>query len=337
MVCYGDFMLYKILENDSSKLELQKEKYTGTDNEKILENLLADNMEMLFTDNGLVTICQEHPFQAIQDITAIDENGTLYIFELKKDVVNDDAINQILRYTNNYIGKGYDFLNYKYKQYTKLEQDLKDKLKEVYELSETIPEDKYNSSMKLILIGQDADPNVIKKISYWRKRGVDIVFLPYRVFNIGGSCYFEISSLPFDNQFFLSKKGILFDTNKTYESYVLPDDKSSTDYMIENNRVSAWGDANRFVYSFNKNDIAFLYESGRGIVAYGVVCSDTLDDSNNEKYRKLKNFKDIRNKPISAYELKSIVKHNFYFANTTKRPYLSEDECKLIIEEINKR
>ncbi|WP_031491048.1 hypothetical protein [Succinivibrio dextrinosolvens] len=330
-------MLYKIIDTSSSELVLQKEKYTGTDSEKILENLLADNMEMLFTDNGLVTICQENCFQAIQDITAIDEKGTLYIFELKKEIVNDEAINQILRYANNYIGKSYDYLNSKYKKYSGSDQELKDKLKEVYELSDALDDSKYNSSMKLILIGQDADPNVIKKISYWRKKNVDIVFLPYRVFNIGNSSYFEISSLPFDNQFFISKKGILFDTNKTYQDVVLPDRQSSTDYMIKNERVSAWGDASRFVYSFNKNDIAFLYESGKGIVAFGEVNSDILKDNNNEKYRKLKNFRNIRNKPIAAWELKKIVQHNFYFANTTKRPYLSEEECNLLIDEINKR
>lgn len=52
--------------------------------EKDLENVLAQNITSLIDDEHLMVISQERPRQAEPDIIAIDKDGVLHIFELKR-------------------------------------------------------------------------------------------------------------------------------------------------------------------------------------------------------------------------------------------------------------
>lgn len=55
-------------------------------------------------------------------------------------------------------------------------------------------------------------------------------------------------------------KGIHFDTNKTYS-------KSATFYMLTSGKISAYGDASRFINYFCLGDYAFYCVKGEGIFA----------------------------------------------------------------------
>lgn len=324
-------MLYEINENQ----ELVKARFKRFDKEKDLENLLARNMQILFVENGLLKICQESQWEGTQDITAIDADGRVYIFELKRESVDENSINQILRYATRYIGVDYEYLNRRFQKSNN--GSLKDEFRKCFE--KDIPESMYNQSQKLVLVGLDADYAVTQKISYWNNTGVDITFIPYRLFEFDSKTFIEISSLPFDNQLHTSIKGIIFDTNSSYSEYVdTHEHTDSTRYMLDSEKVSAWGGASRFIHSFNKQDYAFLYKSGVGIIAYGIVSDQKPDDRfQNELFRKLDDFHSIEENPISASELKSLLGHNFFFANTTKRPYLAENECRILSDEVKKR
>ena len=67
--------------------------------EKDLENIISVNMfNVIFDDEKILPIHQERCFQPEQDITAIDIDGNIIIFELKRYGSNDDKIAQIFRY-----------------------------------------------------------------------------------------------------------------------------------------------------------------------------------------------------------------------------------------------
>lgn len=134
------------------------------------------------------------------------------------------------------------------------------------------------------------------------------------------------------------KKGIIFDTNKTYS-------EDATFDMLTSGKISAYGEASRFVNSFSMGDYAFYYIKGRGIVAVGEILSDLAITSeyegNKEAYKMVRMIvPDIIPSvecelcAISPARLKEIVGHGFYFASTVKKPYLSEAECHNLIDEL---
>ena len=131
------------------------------------------------------------------------------------------------------------------------------------------------------------------------------------------------------------KKGVIIDTNQTY----YPNDELD---MISKKMVWAKGNPKRYIYSLNKGDYVLYYSSGKGIIAVGKVLDESakeIEDNGLAKNVKIlfPNNKDIEIvKPLAANQLKMILKKNFFFATTMKKPFLSEEEVKIIIDELNK-
>ena len=76
-----------------------------------------------------------------------------------------------------------------------------------------------------------ADDHLINAVDYWRRQGISIVFLPYRIYDLADKRYFEFFAPPYDrHRNPADEKGVLFDTNRTY-------DEDSIWYMVENRRV----------------------------------------------------------------------------------------------------
>ena len=134
-------------------------------------------------------------------------------------------------------------------------------------------------------------------------------------------------------------KGIIFDTNKTYSDI-------STMDMILNNKVSSYDEAAHLVDSFNVGDYVFLSVKGVGIVSAGRIISETesVDYGNLfEKYRVVDFIvptpehvphgeSDFKALPWSRVH--EVLGHKFWHARTDKRPYLTEKECILLIQEM---
>jgi len=79
--------------------------------EKDLENLIANNMfSVLFEDSGLMPIFQERQRQKEADIYALNREGELIIFELKRSCAKKDAVQQALRYAQDAGQWGYSKL-----------------------------------------------------------------------------------------------------------------------------------------------------------------------------------------------------------------------------------
>ncbi len=308
--------------------------------EKDLENLLADNLSEIYVEDGqLMTIFQERARQEEPDLCALDSEGNLVIFELKRGEVSGDTTIQVMRYAQTWGQLSYYELESYYKKYCDKVQtehrELKEAHKEAFGLDCSLKIEDFNKKQKLIVVGSSSDERLVDAVDYWKSKGLNIDFIPYRIYLIGDEYYFEFFSKPYDTHINpKDKKGIIFDTNRTY-------DEDSIWDMIEKHKVSAYGSIAYQVDYFNRGDYVFYYHKGYGIVAAGKVKSDKKENPeytrDNESYKdvelltpEIHNINEIRR--ISPSELCELLNKGFYWAKTAKVPYLTEEESKKVID-----
>jgi hypothetical protein len=95
----------------------------------------------------------------------------------------------------------------------------------------------------------------------------------------------------------------------------------SHDYMLKEGIAAAYyGDWKLNIDRIRKNDIVFLYENGRGIVAYGCGTGETLTkdaDGNADEchYQVLQEFKKLE-QPLPASQIRKILGRNVVFLRT---------------------
>ena len=334
-------MLYKF-DNENNSLEMQKF-YDFSDlkgKEKDLENLLASNLGEIYTENGLLMpIFQERQWQAEPDLCALDKEGNLIIFELKRGFVLGDTTIQIMRYAQELGQKNYSELNVIYNNYINAHDiDLKAMHAQNFGLEMPLKESQFNKKQFLVIVGNSTDTDLMNAVDYWKSKGINIDYLPYRFYEINEELYFEFFAKPYDYHINpRDKKGIIFDTNATYDSESVWD-------MFKHHKISAYGDASNFVYRFNKNDYVLYYQIGYGVIGAGQIIDSKVYDNKDaeEKFRKVKLLTpEIKSLDeiccISPSELTEITGKNFYYASTVKSPYLSEEDAKAVIDELNKK
>ena len=324
-------MLYKLGSTDGKFDTLKPVAFKNFSSfgnrEKDLEDLIARNiLDVLFEDASLMPIFQERQGQGEADIYALDEKGELIIFELKRETAGEDAVHQALRYAQGAGQWSYETLENKYRQYK--DTDLREAHKEAFDLEYKLDAKEINNKQRLIIIGSAADDSLINAVDYWKKQGISIDFLPYRIYDLNGEQYFEFFALPYDKHRNPSDtKGVLFDTNRTYF-------EDSIWYMIENSRVAAWGDTKRFIEYIYPDDTVFFSHRGEGLVAAGRVKGNIVSlDDENAKYRDVEFTTPVPKKgqeivAMPFCKVSEITGKSFYWARTVKVPYLSQDEAK---------
>jgi hypothetical protein len=304
--------------------------------EKDLEELIAASiLDVLFEDASLMPIFQQRQYQAEADIYALNENGELIIFELKRGAAGEDAVHQALRYAQDAGQWTFSILQNKYNQYINSSTDLSLAHKEAFNLEHPLDAKEINKKQHLIIIGSAADDSLINAVDYWKRQGISIDFLPYRIYEIkNGEKYFEFFALPYDRHRNPSDvKGVLFDTNRSW-------DEESIWYMMENNRVAAFGDAKRFVEYVYPGDIVFFSHKWTGIVAAGRVKKGSIKAPDDETlYRDVEFITPIPKKgqAIKAMpfgKVSEITGKSFFWARTIKVPYLSKDEAEKLAKEL---
>lgn len=325
-------MLYRIDSSNSKFDRLEpvtfKDSSSFGNNEKDLEHLIANSLlDVLFEESSIMPVFQERQWQAEADIYALNEKGELIIFELKRGSAGEGAVHQALRYAQDAGQWSYSKLQEKYQEYSNTTTKLTEAHQEAFNLEHALDVKEINAKQHLIVIGSAADDSLINAIDYWKKQGVSIDFLPYRIYEIADKKYFEFFALPYDKHKNPGDaKGVLFDTNRSW-------DKDSIWYMMENNRVAAFGDAKRFVNYVYPGDIVFFSHKWAGIVAAGKVQRGQIvapDDST--LYRDIEFITPIPQKgePIKAMPfglVSEITGKSFFWARTIKVPYLSRDEA----------
>jgi len=161
-----------------------------------------------------------------------------------------------------------------------------------------------------------------------------IEFLPYRIYDIEGTRYFEFFSFPYDrHRNPSSKKGVIFDTNRSY-------DENAVWEMMEKRRVAAYGKTKHVVEYLSEGDIIFFYHRGLGLVAAGEVQGGVRQDEGAEQYREIRFLTPVPDrrtgltKAMPASEITRITGRNFFWARTIKVPYLSYEEAEGLVAEL---
>lgn len=305
--------------------------------EKDLENLIASNiLELLFEDAKLMPVFQERSYQAEADIYALNEQGELVIFELKRSSADYSAVQQVLRYAEDAGQWTYKRLENKFRQYVNdSSKSLIDAHQEAFELEHKLEPKEFNQKQHLIVIGSAADESLISSVDYWQKNGLSIEFLPYRIYELGGEQYFEFFAPPYDkHKNPADVKGVLFDTNRTY-------DENGIWHMLENKRLEAYGDAKRFVSHVNEGDIVFFSHKWCGVVAAGKVKSKVYKPDNDTWYREVEFLTPVPSREgnlgyMPFAKVSEFLTKSFFWARTIKVPYLTKAEALLLVEELKK-
>ena len=303
--------------------------------EKDLEELIAKSiLDVLFEDSSLMPIFQERQYQAEADIYALNEKGELIIFELKRGSAGEGAVHQVLRYAQDAGQWSYAKLQKKYQKYADTDAELTQAHQEAFNLEHALDAKEINNKQHLLVIGSAADDSLINAVDYWKKQGISIEFLPYRIYELGEEKYFEFFALPYDRHKNPSDtKGVLFDTNRSW-------DEESIWYMMENSRVAAFGDAKRFIEYVYTDDIVFFSHKWDGLVAAAIVNKgDTKAPDANTLYRDVtfitptpKKGEKIKAMPFK--KVSEITGKSFFWARTIKVPYLSKEEAENLANEL---
>ena len=309
--------------------------------EKDLENLIATHLlDVLFEGAPLLPIFQERQLQSEADIYAINRDGDLVIFELKRGVAGEDAVLQAIGYAQRSGRWVYSELDRRYRSYLQKggfsANDLRSAHKDAFQLDTALEPTKFNGRQHLYVVGNAANEALIDAITYWKCQGLSVEFLPYRIYDVDGIRYFEFFSFPYDRHRNPSAvKGVLFDTNRSY-------DEDSVWEMIEKSRVAAYGDIKYVVEYLSPGDIVFFYHKSVGLVAAGEVHGPVRQDGAEEQYRDVRFLTPVPDRQtglgraMPPSEITKVTGRNFFWARTIKVPYLDREEALKLVAELRK-
>ena len=333
-------MLYKLKKDDietSSRVDIKNPEEFGLI-EKDIENFLSSHLdEFVSADQLLLLLGQERKGQPEADLFAIDKEGTLYLFELKRGKSSSENLLQVMRY-------GQRFGRYTYKELEDLAKrllNIKDsswclakKHKEYFELDEQLAETKFNRDQVFVLVTNDTDSDTISAINYWNEKGVRIECSPYRIYNIDKAPYIQFDTYNPDAETLVEENTDYFivNTNKTYDSDAWLD-------MLNNNKASAYGARKWTVWQISKSSLVYLYHTGVGVIAKGKA-KETYLENDEECYVpleidwKLEDEKEWEDKAPKAWEINQQMNSGHRF-----RPPVFSISKKMaeVIDELAKR
>jgi len=310
--------------------------------EKELENLLAQNMPKLIPQNQLMVLFQEKPFGEEADIFALDRNGDLYIFELKRWQAHEENILQVLRYGQIYGQYDYEQLQNMLEKYTKSnELNLAQKHYEYFEesIASKLKESDFNKQQHFVLITNGTDVDSRNAIKYWQDKGLSIDSIIYWVYEIGGQHVFEFDPYNPEREVIVEQEegNFIVNTNLTW---------SKTDYkaMLGQSMAAAYGNNRNMIKRIKKGDTVFLYHNVVGIIAYGKTQSGykslhregTPDDvyfSVPVKFEWVVNPDTEPEKAVKAWEIKKKLSRQYAFRQTV---FAISREMSKAIKEIAK-
>jgi hypothetical protein len=313
--------------------------------EKDLENLLAGHLlETPYEDDPLLPFFQERSRQEEADICALDRDGNLVVFELKRAGAGRGAIEQLLRYVEGASSWDYSALNRRFSQYLRGQiADLREVHRQAFGLIDPLEEDDFNRKQRMCVVANSAEEGLVRAVSYWRHQGLDIDFLPYRVYEISGNRYFEFFSKPFDSHINPGHaKGVLFDTNASYD---VPGQRPWVERMITQRRVSAYGGIKGVVNYLRRRDTVIYYQKGAGIIAAARIagaapCEFEPDEERYWDVEFRTAIPTVFTPPytaLSVSEIRETLGFNFFWAKTLKVPYLDSQQTERVLRAVIQR
>ncbi len=331
-------MLYKL-----NKLE-NKEEYTKVKRvslasmgwkEKDLENLLSNNIQDFISSNDLMTIFTERQRQEEPDILALDKNGDLYIFELKRWSGKQENLLQVLRYGQLFGKSNYDDLVDVYRKYQKnSEADLiSDHANYFFGGNDKLELERFNTKQHFVIVTNGMDQETVESIIYWKSTGLSIDAIIYWVFEINSDYYIEFNTYSQMEDYLEYENNCYVVNTNVRSSYKYTED------MLREEKVAAYYPGWREkIKKLQKYDIVFLYQSGKGIIAYGkadgILKKAECDGHKDYEYNMHLNDFVKLDQAIPASKMKTIANCGFNFRQTMFS--ISEEVKNKLIKHISK-
>ena len=148
--------------------------------ERGLQDILFKTLDRLFPDDELILLMQSRHWQEEPDLMAVDNDGHLFIFELKAWESHPANLLQVLRYAQLYGPSKYADLDAWYKKATDTSQSLK--VAHAAKFGTCLAEEAFNKKQVFVVMTNGLDYKTREAIQYWRSCGLDIRPWVYRVY-----------------------------------------------------------------------------------------------------------------------------------------------------------
>jgi hypothetical protein len=309
--------------NDNKKAEIESVKSTSFQNikwkEKDLENLIANNITRLIPENQLMVLFQEKPLIEAADIYALNKNGDLYIFELKRWESKQENVLQVLRYGQKYGQYKYDQLQDMLRKYEKdpsldLAKNHYDYFKE--SIDKQLEPSQFNRDQYFVVITNGTDVDTRNAIKYWQDRGLKIDSLIYKIYSVEEKNILEFNPYNPGNEVIIEEEQGYFivNTNLTFRPRKYME-------MLDEHKAAAYGDRKFSIKRIKKGNTVFLYQNSVGIIAYGKTTDHYKTNSDDELYVPL-NFQwkinpdTDKNKAVHGWEINRKLGSQYAFRQT---------------------
>lgn len=240
--------------------------------EEDLEKFLKSRLGEVISEEHLMLIARERKGQEEADLLALDKDGRLYIFELKRWESKSENVLQVLRYGQKFGRYTYTELEYFARQRGELNEDLSLAEWHAQEFNiDRLEEQDFNRDQVFVLITDGTDEDTISAVDYWSSRGLTVVCVPYRVYEIDGVPYMQLQPYNPTGAAVVEREPqyFLVNTNATH-------DPDAWEAMIgdgHKGKAAAYYDQKRRVCRIPEGATVFLYHVGGGVIAKGTATS----------------------------------------------------------------
>ncbi len=210
-------------------------------------------------------LSQERQWQEEADILALDQEGTLYIFEIKRTQSDQSNLLQVIRYGQIFGQSSYEYLEYLFRKYRRDHAgSLAAAHRDYFELHDELPQSAFNRRQRFIVVTAGVDRKTLDAIEYWRKNGLPIEPITYHVYQQGQEYLLDFTAYaptPEDYLGLISHEWIV-NTNVTY-------DPAAYQEMLNGSKAAAYYYRKAAVDEIQPGDRVFLYHTKVGIIAAG--------------------------------------------------------------------
>jgi hypothetical protein len=260
-------MLYRLDKKDGpttlASVELSTLEAAGW-TEHDLEGVLAERIDYLIRENQLLVIARERRWQEEADLLALDEAGTLYIFEIKRTESDPDHLLQVIRYGQIFGQYDLDSLEALFRKFKPSAPRLAEAHKKHFELSETLPSKEFNKTQQFIVVVAGTNLETLEAVSFWCQKGLPLAAITYHVYRHKNEFFLEFHSYsPRQEDYVgLLSNAWIVNTNSTYDPNAFED-------MLSESKAAAYGERRIAVDRIQKHDRVFLYHNRVGVIALG--------------------------------------------------------------------
>ena len=261
-------MLYKLdTENIRNSRHAKIARLADFDlTENDLEEFLSSRLTEVISEEHLMLIGRERRFQEEADLLALDKDGKLYIFELKRWEAAPENLLQVLRYGQIFGRYTYEELENLAQRNGNLDGSLKEQHADLFGIS-PLKESDFNRDQVFVLITNGADEDTISAINYWSGKGLKVVCVPYGVYNINDAPYLRLHPYNPTGEVVVERETSYFvvNTNERYMPGVWHE-------MLGDGvtgMAATYYDRRWAITGIPINAIVFLYHNGVGIIAKG--------------------------------------------------------------------